>query len=294
MISEKQLYESILERFRRLKEPGNPRAGTPPLSIGIPGNVVVFRKQHTGERGYQVKNKYHPRYVLLVNLRTRGSVIINHRRHRFDPNRFMLVFPYQVHHYTNFETEEVTWVHITFDLPRPGELVLLKNTPPAPLNRRALAAMNRVLACSLSGHRGVRGNELVLNTAILLNELLSQHKNRSRPVETHPEELAEQVGQFADKHLSEGIRIEAIARHFGYSASRLRALFRERTGMSLGRYIELSRIARAHQLIDTTDMNISEIAYACGYESPAAFSRLFKKHLGQTPREHRRGQTIDD
>ncbi|MBD3240021.1 MAG: hypothetical protein GF331_05500, partial [Chitinivibrionales bacterium] len=140
MISEKQLYESILERFWRLREPGNPRAGTPPLSIGVPANVVVFRKEQTGERGYQVKNKYHPRYVLLVNLRTRGSVIINHHRHRFDPGRFMLVFPYQVHHYTDFETERVTWVHVTFDLAEPGELALLRDTPPAPLNKRALAA----------------------------------------------------------------------------------------------------------------------------------------------------------
>jgi len=288
MLSEQQLYESILERFWRLEVPRSPRAGTPPLSIGLPSNVVVFRKGLHSTKGYWEKNKYHSRYVLLVNLRTPGSVIINHRRHRFSPNQFMLVFPYQVHHYTDFQTEQVTWIHITFDLPTPGELALLRDAPPMGLNKRALAALNRILACSLCGRRGPRSNELVLNAALLLNELLSQHKRRSRPLESRPEELIEQVGQFVDAHLSEGVRIERLAHHMGYSASRLRAVFRARTGMSLGKYIVSSCMARALQLVETTDMNISEIAYACGYESPAAFSRLFKKHIGRNPRDHRR------
>lgn len=158
------------------------------------------------------------------------------------------------------------------------------------MNRRALAALNRVLACALTGRQGPRSNELVLNTALLLNELLIQQRIRSRILQPEaPETLLEQVGRLVETRLSDGIRIPAIAEHLGYSPSRLRALVRERTGLSLGKYLESARIARAHQLIDMTDMNISEIAYACGYESPAAFSRLFRKHMGMTPREHRKG-----
>ena len=39
----------------------------------------------------------------------------------------------------------------------------------------------------------------------------------------------------------------------------------------------------------STTMNISEIAFAVGYANPLYFSRLFKRHTGQSPSQFRMG-----
>jgi AraC-like DNA-binding protein len=292
MISEKSLQESILRNFAKLREPANKRAGTLPLSIGIPENIVVMRRDKDNRTAYDDRSKYHPRHVLLVNIQTPGSVILNNTRYHFAPGQFMMIFPYQVHHYTDFKTKEIFWLHITFDLSHAGDLAALRNTPPVDMNKRALAALNRIMACMLSAGRKARNNELVFNTALLVNELLFLHKKAVAPGMQVDEGLFEKVGRYVDNHLADGVRIAGVARHIGCSESHLRAVFRKRTGISLGKYMELSRMARAHKLVDMTDMNVSQIAYDCGYESPAAFSRLFKKHIGQTPREHRKMKTV--
>ena len=288
MSNEKFLHESILRNFAKLREPANKRAGTLPLSIGMPENVVVMRRDKKNRMAYDDRSKYHPRHILLVNIQTPGSVIVDNTRFHFAPGQFMLIFPYQLHHYTNFQTEEIFWLHITFDLPESKSLAALRNTPPVTMNDRALESLNRIIACALSGRPRARNNELVLNTALLANELLFLQK-KDASVHIRPDEgLIEKVGRYVDEHLTDGVRIADVARHIGCSESHLRAIFRKRTTMSLGKYMELSRMARAHKMIDMTDMNVSQIAYDCGYESPAAFSRLFKKHVGQTPREHRK------
>ncbi len=88
-------------------------------------------------------------------------------------------------------------------------------------------------------------------------------------------------------HLGESVTISDIGREFGYSVSHLRAVFRDRLGVSLGRYMRESRLAEAAQLLQTSDFNVSEIGVRCGFESLYAFSRAFRKAYGSPPRSYR-------
>lgn len=97
MLTRNEIYQSVIERFWRLGEDRSTRAGTGPLTVGLPENVVVIRRHREDDPGNSARNRYHPRYVLLINLETPGTVILDHRRHRFEPRQFMLISPYQVH-----------------------------------------------------------------------------------------------------------------------------------------------------------------------------------------------------
>ena len=47
--------------------------------------------------------------------------------------------------------------------------------------------------------------------------------------------------------------------------------------------IHIYLISEAKNLLQTADANVSEIAWALGFENPPYFSRLFKKETGISP-----------
>jgi transcriptional regulator GlxA family with amidase domain len=64
-------------------------------------------------------------------------------------------------------------------------------------------------------------------------------------------------------------------------------VFRREAGTTPGQYIERTRIARARELLETTDLTISQIARRCGFAAPETFFRSFGRTLGLTPTEYR-------
>ena len=52
------------------------------------------------------------------------------------------------------------------------------------------------------------------------------------------------------------------------------------------------RISKAKELLSTSAMRTSEIAYAVGYNDPHYFSYLFKKNTGLSPRDFRKDDKI--
>lgn len=64
-------------------------------------------------------------------------------------------------------------------------------------------------------------------------------------------------------------------------------LFRATTGQTLAAYAAERRIARAKALLIQPRPPIKEIAWRCGFETPAAFSAAFRKAAGMTPKAFR-------
>lgn len=64
-------------------------------------------------------------------------------------------------------------------------------------------------------------------------------------------------------------------------------LFRVSTGQTLAAYAADRRIARAKALLVQARPPIKEIAWRCGFETPAAFSAAFRKAAGMTPKAFR-------
>lgn len=89
--------------------------------------------------------------------------------------------------------------------------------------------------------------------------------------------------QFANPDL----RVQDIAAMLGCSADYLSHLFHTETKERLTHYIQRIRIQGAILALETTALNISEIAYASGFADPAYFARVFKQHKGVSPQEFR-------
>ena len=84
------------------------------------------------------------------------------------------------------------------------------------------------------------------------------------------------------------ITADAICKQLGRSRSYVHKTLKAHTGMSLTHFVQSIRVKRAIELLEHSDLNISEVAYDVGFADPAYFSRVFKRHMGISPREFQR------
>lgn len=83
------------------------------------------------------------------------------------------------------------------------------------------------------------------------------------------------------------ISIAELSTMVGLSSSRLAELFRHQTGTSILAYQTRQRMARARELLDTTEMPVSVVGRSVGYSDPYYFSRHFHKIHGMSPSSYR-------
>ncbi len=73
----------------------------------------------------------------------------------------------------------------------------------------------------------------------------------------------------------------------GMSLSTFKREFNRRYQQSPGRYIRGRRLEKAAQLLRKTDLRVSDVAFDCGFQDLAHFSRLFSKEYGLSPTKFR-------
>lgn len=91
------------------------------------------------------------------------------------------------------------------------------------------------------------------------------------------------IVEFARDHLSESVSVGDIARESGMSVATLERRFKQHFQISPSGFLSQLKISRACELLRDTPLNMAEIALECGYESPAAFSRAFRREIKQSP-----------
>jgi len=84
--------------------------------------------------------------------------------------------------------------------------------------------------------------------------------------------------------LEEPMTLAELARKTRVSARQLSRLFQDRLGCGPMTYYRRLRLDSARQLILQSDLAISSIAVATGFQSVSAFSRAFSGQFGQSPR----------
>ncbi len=80
--------------------------------------------------------------------------------------------------------------------------------------------------------------------------------------------------------------IDGLAHSVRVSASRLKRVFHDTVGQSVGAYIASRRMEAAKELLHS-DLPVSWVADEMGYATPEAFARAFRRHFGQSPRQYR-------
>jgi len=77
--------------------------------------------------------------------------------------------------------------------------------------------------------------------------------------------------------------IPQLCRAVRMSRSQLHNKLKALTGLSTSIYSRKIRLTKAKHLLETTDLNVSEVAYDVGFKDPRYFSRLFNDEFGMPP-----------
>jgi AraC-like DNA-binding protein len=113
------------------------------------------------------------------------------------------------------------------------------------------------------------------------------------------------LGAMADPHIGPALQLiheqldrpwtlHELGRRVGLGRSAFSARFTRLVGQSMHRYLIARRMAEAAFLLESTDDGIARIASRVGYETAAAFSKLFQRHHGLSPGRYRAAGRSDD
>lgn len=101
------------------------------------------------------------------------------------------------------------------------------------------------------------------------------------------EKFLKELADFIEKQWSKTLlKADDFSRHFGYSRSSFYRKTVALTGRSINCYLKDYRLSKALNLLNKKDLNISEVAFETGFNSPAYFSKCFQDTFGILPSQY--------
>lgn len=127
-------------------------------------------------------------------------------------------------------------------------------------------------------------------------EILTSHLEQYKDDQQAPEKRTilrqttvsriEEAAAIIEEELATIDNVLALAKRVGINQNTLQLGFKQLYNTSVNEYIRNFKIEKAKELIENSEMNITEITYQIGINSRSYFSKLFKEKYGLTPRQY--------
>lgn len=144
---------------------------------------------------------------------------------------------------------------------------------------RILSTMSLLHTCTQNGDRELSNH--------FLKDIFKQIEAEKRHTNSHLDRITSETVQYFKENLNKKITLSCLTAKLGISSTSLIDHFKAAVGETPLRYLTLLRIARAEEMLLTTDLTLFEIAAECGYDTPFYLSNAFKKEKGISPRAYR-------
>ncbi|NIJ49103.1 AraC family transcriptional regulator [Rhizomicrobium electricum] len=190
-----------------------------------------------------------------------------------------------------------------FTMTRPSRCSVLELLPPVLLLKPAedgewREAILRRMVSESARERPGQGIALSRLTEVLFVEVLRSWTKSLGPGE------GGWLGAMADPHIGPALKLiherpdrpwtlDDLGQRVGLGRSAFSARFTKLVGQSMYRYLIVRRMEEAAFLLETSDEGIAQIASSVGYETVAAFSKVFLRHHGLSPGRYRTSHRSD-
>ena len=110
----------------------------------------------------------------------------------------------------------------------------------------------------------------------------------SAPIKETESKKMNDVFDYIMNRFAQAITLEEVSSLANMTTTAFSRYFKQRTQKTFSRFLSEVRVGHACKLLIETDMNITEICYACGYNNISNFNRQFKTITRFTPSEYLR------
>lgn len=111
-------------------------------------------------------------------------------------------------------------------------------------------------------------------------------EQKKKPDDSNAQLIVEEITRELDRLYAHRISLRDLAQKYFISPNYLSHLFKQEKGLSFINYLIQKRLDAAIALLEK-DISLYEVARMVGYDDYAHFSKLFKKHVGQSPVDYK-------
>jgi AraC-like DNA-binding protein len=271
---------------------------------GAPEEGFAFKVIHA--RGFDCPWHFHDEYELILVQQSRGYRMVGDSLTPLSPGDLVLIGPNLPHIWQNDEVNagrkiRVRAVLIQFEEKFLGDLLRLPALAPVRnlLKRAALGleitGVTRQRVSTLMMEMGkLRGLARIAQFLAILDSLARSRECRqiaspgfAATPNPFNQDRMNRVCQLINDRLDQPFSLPDIAELVHLSEGAFSRFFRIHSGKTFPRFVNELRVARACRLLVETEMNITEVALACGFPNMSNFNRQFLRRKRLTPRGFR-------
>ncbi len=242
----------------------------------------IHRVKHTIP--IKIKTQTHKYDELVYFISGCGTTTIKDKTYKYKAGDFAFYKAGTPHDENDPVSCDIIWLHFSFDV----DNIKLKQGVFCDSDGKLLANLQDLRKLSIEQNE--YKNQL---TEIALAKIIvTAAQTQNSATDSYSRTNWDKILKFIDYNINEQIDFAALAKENHYSYDRFRHLFAERFGLSPYAYLTSQRIEHAKRLLKNSDSSITDIAFDCGFNSSSQFSNIFKKYIGVTPKEYKRGKRI--
>ena len=252
---------------------------------------------------------YHPEYELTWIIRSSGTRFIGDSIELFSPGDLVLVGSNLPHCWHNDVIPDASGANtetmvIQFrreflgndflDLPEavPIKYLLKRATNGIAIENDASATVIQLLKTMDQANNLQRTIILlqILNTLAHskdIRPLASDNYHLENDINPINRSRIEKIHKYVREHLGEEINQTDIAEIASLTPSAFSRFFKKASGLTFVKFVNLLRINEACRLLVIDEMEITDIAYVCGYNNISNFNRQFLSIKGMNPSDYK-------
>jgi len=259
--------------------------------IKVSNEDLLFAIDENPETMYVWHSRFEDRFQDHTHLKgqltyVEGGIIFLYTKEKsyFLPARHYVWIPAGIEHHLQHRYQSAIVRNIYFDTATDDENPFYKQIGIYPVNNLLLEMF--LYSEQWNGNIVPKTKEYdFLNTLKNILPVVSQHPLPISLPTTENQRIRPTLKHIID-HLSEDtLSLERVGKATGFSERTLSRLFQSTLNVSFFQYLKLARMIKAMEKLLETDLTISEIAYAVGYNSISSFSNTFYKMVGKRPSE---------
>ncbi|WP_455717612.1 response regulator, partial [Anaerosporobacter sp.] len=101
---------------------------------------------------------------------------------------------------------------------------------------------------------------------------------------TGADNIVKRMEVFIQKNYNKDLKLETIAKMFGYNSAYLGKTYKKSSGESFNTTLDKVRITNAKELLQNTNLKVYQVSEKVGYYNIDYFYSKFKKYVGMTPK----------